>query len=521
MPTPATDRRLPRLAFGAALVLLRVPFYLTRHVQEDAYITMRCAKTLADTGVYGFNAGERVSASTSHLYVALCAALRLVFGDSFVEAALVADTVLFVIGAYLLAAALTTTPRRRYALWLLAAASPVALVISYCGMETSLLVFALGVAVHGLVTSRRALLAGALLAMPFIRPDAVAVCALLCLTAALLNRRSLPAAALGTTTGAGALAAFNYLYFGNVLNQTILAKSVAYHPSHALTDIATHAVDLLAGSPTTVAAFNPLTTHFGNALGWVMAASLVAVTATALRPTSANDEPRLLRVCLGVMALAMPACYVVGGIIFPWYLWPWSFLGTMCIAAFAVERVAAAGDRARFWAITASALALALVVFAQWVSALKLGTEERQYRASVGRFIGAHSAVSDDLLLEPLGYIPFFAERVAHDEVGLAAPEVTRFRQRYGARWWVRYVQERRPSFLVERPHILDCRTSDGDAITKEGCEWLRANYTVIKVFKYDPRDYYTSPLLLWLMKLGTASDYVVLQRQPPLHAKA
>ncbi|MBP8998424.1 MAG: hypothetical protein KBG10_09100, partial [Anaerolineaceae bacterium] len=79
--TRTRNNRLYALLF-LALFLVRVPFFLTHHVQEDAYISLRCAENLAESGVYGFSPGERVSSSTARRYVFLAAAVRLLVGHA-------------------------------------------------------------------------------------------------------------------------------------------------------------------------------------------------------------------------------------------------------------------------------------------------------------------------------------------------------------------------------------------------------------------------------------------------------
>src|SRR5712671_223511 len=87
-------------AVGLCLVALQLPFVLTQHIQEDAYITFRSAANLADLHVYGFNPGERVSASTSHLSVFVVALLRKFTGDAFIPATQLLYGVATIVGLY-------------------------------------------------------------------------------------------------------------------------------------------------------------------------------------------------------------------------------------------------------------------------------------------------------------------------------------------------------------------------------------------------------------------------------------
>src|SRR5580692_9113543 len=103
-------------AIFVMLVLVRVPFFLTHHVQEDAYISWRCARNFANTGVYCFNFPERVSASTSHAYVFLTAGVIRIAGTHFVPVILTLNTMMFVAAMYLIVGVICPVPRR--ALWL-------------------------------------------------------------------------------------------------------------------------------------------------------------------------------------------------------------------------------------------------------------------------------------------------------------------------------------------------------------------------------------------------------------------
>jgi len=131
-----------------ALISIRIPFYLTEHIQEDAYIFFRTAKSLAETGVYGFNPGERVSSATSHLYIFFLSILRLGFKEAFIYIALFLNTILFLMGIYLIIDHFVTGHRQTLLLWGLVGLLPIALLISYSGMETSLLIFVIGLIIY-------------------------------------------------------------------------------------------------------------------------------------------------------------------------------------------------------------------------------------------------------------------------------------------------------------------------------------------------------------------------------------
>jgi hypothetical protein len=208
-----------------ALFLVRVPFFLTHHVQEDAYISLRCAENLAETGVYGFNPGERVSSSTSHLYVFLAATIRLFAGHAaFVPAMLVINTLLFLAGTWFVAKRIFSDEKKRSLFWVLASVLPVSILISSSGMETSLLIFVIGLSFYLLGKPKGRWRAYGLIGLlPWVRPDALAY-ALLLLSGNALNRKRLPWGGCWALLGMGGLLTFNQLYFGSLLQQSIQAK---------------------------------------------------------------------------------------------------------------------------------------------------------------------------------------------------------------------------------------------------------------------------------------------------------
>ena len=80
-------------------VILKIPLFFTNNIQEDSFITWRVAGNLLDYGTIGFNGDERISASTTHLYVVITAFFRIIFGDYFIYPLLTFSGILFAIGS--------------------------------------------------------------------------------------------------------------------------------------------------------------------------------------------------------------------------------------------------------------------------------------------------------------------------------------------------------------------------------------------------------------------------------------
>jgi hypothetical protein len=487
-----------------------VPYYFTGHVQEDAFITFRCAVNLAESGVYGYNAGEKVSASTTHLYVLLTALIYKAVGEHFLPMLIFLNITLLVLGIYWLSGLLVEDWDQRMRLWILSSLTPIALLISYSGMETSLLIFTLGATVSLQLTPSTRRWAGPVMALlPWIRPDAVAFAGLLILFCT-LRERKLPWGLIGgLVLGTAALAGFNYYYFGEVLNHTIIAKSVYYKIFNqwSLTQSFSQIFGIGGGW---TGVFSPLTTKYLAPLSEVFLAGAMAAFSYDLY-RNRSDYNRLTASGFFIaVAVLIPASYAVGGVIFPWYLWPASLFGAMLIIALALE-VAGGKNHARTRAVSGLLFAVILVFsLGQLVLSCNQGMQESGYRRSVGLFIKDISSPADDILLEPAGYIPFYAERYTYDEVGLGSPTVTQYHIKYRQKWWSAFVRDRRPALLLVR---CDLSTPSLYLESEEERTWFEDHYELVKVFHYRPEDWSQNPLLLPVLRMGSHSEYYLYRR--------
>jgi len=118
----------------------------------------------------------------------------------------------------------------------------------------------------------------------------------------------------------------------------------------------------------------------------------------------------------------------------------------------------------------------------------------------------------DTLYLEPAGYIPFFANIRTIDEVGLASPIILRYKHDYPERWWIEAVKQEKPTFLVQRDHIIYHKTYEGYQMTSEEAVWFDAEYEIIRIFKYNPEKVIAYPFFQKILRFGSSPDYYVLK---------
>ena len=377
---------------------MRIPFVVIHHVQEDAYITFRTARHLADQGDFSFNLHQHFPATTSLLYPFLVAGVDLVLHSRMVLGVQLLGTLCVIAASFLAASALS--PLHWRTVWVLLACWPVSLVVSYTGMETPLLLLALGAAMYGLrFPHHSALFPASMLLLPLIRPDVVAYGLAFCAAMILIDRHQAIRAAAALSVGLALLGVGNRLTTGALLPTTMRAKEIAYHPSRAASAVLGRVRDVFLHQSYLL----PVSTSYLTKFGLLLLLIAISCFVVALRRAEARREQVLLGT-LAVLSIAVPAAYAFGGVIFDWYLFPANWLAMSVVIAIGVHVVGALRWRMFAWSCIAIIwLALAAL---QWTRSLAASTQDYHYRADIGRYLGEISHGRGTLLLEPAGYIP-------------------------------------------------------------------------------------------------------------------
>jgi hypothetical protein len=508
------------IAVGMALLAAQVPFLLTRHIQEDAYITYRCAMNLVATGVYGYNPGERVSASTSHLSVVIAALARRLAGGYFVVTTQLLYGLATLIGLYLMTTAVVRDARTQLWVWVAIALFPVSLMIAYGGMETALVVLLTGAIMRSIYEARPTFATGiAFVLLPWARPDAVVIGILTIAAATAIGsgskRTAMTYGALLAAGGATMLL-FNRAYFGAFLPQTIHAKAAVWMPSTWHDTVFGGGLrlrEVFLGHLARPGIFTPVATRYLTLLSTPACLLIAAAAAAGAAWPARFNSSRSAVVLLAGIAFAVPVAYALGGALAPWYFWPsavagWLVVVVGCVAALARQ----SGIRQRLTAAAAVGVLLSLVA-GQWLFAANWGTQENLYRGGIGDAIRTLASPGDTLLLEPAGYVPFHAQLWTWDELGITSPLVTAYRTKHAGRWWIRFVQDVAPTFLLERDHMLAHRTLDGYELSADEQAWFAARYSLVRVFTYEPDRLRPPGPMRFAARLGSARDYYLYRR--------
>jgi arabinofuranosyltransferase len=439
-PRALFDWRGPYLVPLVLLVLTRVAAWrLLPFAAEDAYITFRYARDLANGFGLVYNPAERVFGFSSPpwtLWTALGAALMHDPVPWARATSLLADGLTLVLAGRMLERDAGDPDRTgRASAWcftLFFALWPYFSVLAASGMESSamLALLALGAA---LARRRHPATGPALALLALWRPEGLAAALVLALGARWRDRA---AAAALLLAGLAALA----VYFGSPVPQSVLAKAGVY------------------GTP------GPWAGRFWWA--WALPLRLpglvaggearhLAALSVLLAPAAAVGAVALWRRRQGALALAAGAALAVwagysllGVAYFYWYLAAPLFAAAL-LAAVGLPRIV----RGR-----AVYIAVALLVASTWFEAAPfyVGRAQNEYFgfAAVGNWLRERAQPGESVLLEPIGIVGWLAPLRIVDEVGLVSPAVAT-RRRAGAGWYTDVAARAHPDWIVIRRGVL------------------------------------------------------------------
>lgn len=434
------DWRAPYLVPLLLLVATRVAAWrLLPFAAEDAYITFRYARDLANGFGLVYNPAERVFGFSSPPWTLWAALGTALLRDPVLWTrltSLLADVLTLLIAGRMLEREAGEADRPgRAAAWcftLFFALWPYFAVLAASGMESGamLTLIALGAA----LARRRSPATGPALALLALwRPEGLVAAAFVALGARWRDR----AIAAGITLAG--LAALTF-YFGSPVPQSVIAKAGVY------------------GTP------GPWAGRFW--WGWALPLRLpgllaggearhLATLSVLLGPAAAVGAVTLWRRRHGALALAAGAALAVwcgysllGVAYFHWYL---------AAPLFAAALLASAGLPRILRGRTVYAAVL-LLVATLWTEAAPfyVGRAQNEYFgfAAVGNWLRERARPGESVLLEPIGIVGWLAPVRIVDEVGLVSPAVAA-RRRQGAGWYTDVAVRTRPDWIVIRRGVL------------------------------------------------------------------
>jgi hypothetical protein len=504
---PNPRRRFPPLLelvfIAVAVVAARLWFLAYTHVTyEDALISLRYARNLAEGLGLVYNPGERVFGASTPLHVLLLAGLwALHLPDPLYAAKLLAIAADGVTAAIWYRLIYQETRSRAGAVAFAAAfgLSPFIVEITASGMETPLVLLCLTLAFEAVYSRRGAVLGLWLGLLLLLRLDAVIFVAILLADRAYRQRRF----PWRDTALMVAIIApwflFSWIYYSSLIPNSIPAKMNAYN---------VHMHSMSRPFWYTVSRFSPLRKGAMATLAAIRSGSRATVFTLMYLPLflwGAVDTVRHRRP-MGLVLLFFLAQWAFlvlpRTLIFPWYvpplLLPYDVIGGVGMAALlrwhATTPTRPALRRA-FCAVTVGGLALHaghwLVTSAprRWA----IQSYEESVRQPIGLWLKQHTPPDALISMEPIGYIGYYSQRRILDEVGLVSPGVIPFNRR-GAGWFTAVVKRYRPDYIVERPHFLMANKTLNTEVPMFASpaerDWFWKNYRRVQEFACSDHNY-------------------------------
>ena len=446
-------------------VLVKLLFLLTHHIQEDAFITWRVAQNLLDYGVIGFNGETKISASTTHLYVFVSYVFNLIFGkENFIYPLLIFNSLLFTIGSYFLSKLILENPVHQAIFIFLFGILPPSIKISILGMEYGILFF-LEMALLYFGFKQNKIWAQILfpILILFTRIDTVIFLGIVFLVDIIWNKKIRWFYILGGMLGVAVLMSFNWFYFGELVNNTIVAKSVTYAKNMSLALQWKYFLMNYGnfwGMLKLPGDFNPFTIL-------VLFFELLAF----LYIVSKRESKNLFIWIIFLFGWTKQLIFISQRSYFDWYYWVPQILLFAVILVFVLEQ-----KTYKFWWISLLLIFYILPMAAfQTVHSIATGNGEWNYRRSIGLFLKDYEKDKNQyILLEPAGYIPYFSGLKAIDEVGLVDKEIQTEIKKDKANYWKNTVEKRKPKYLLAPKNLFEGK--DGS--------FYQENYRLLKEFR-------------------------------------
>ena len=446
-------------------VLVKLLFLLTHHIQEDAFITWRVAQNLLDYGVIGFNGETKISASTTHLYVFVSYFFNLVFGkENFIYPLLIFNSLLFTIGSYFLSKLILENPVHQAIFIFLFGILPPSIKISILGMEYGILFFLeMALLYFGFKQNKIWVQILFPILILFTRIDTVIFLGIVFLVDIIWNKKIRWFYILGGMLGVAVLMSFNWFYFGELVNNTIVAKSVTYAKNMSLALQWKYFLMNYGnfwGMLKLPGDFNPFTIL-------VLFFELLAF----LYLVSKRESKNLFIWIIFLFGWAKQLIFISQRSYFDWYYWVPQILLFAVILVFVLEQ-----KTYKFWWISLLIIFYILPMAAfQTIHSIATGNGEWNYRRSIGLFLKDYEKDKNQyILLEPAGYIPYFSGLKAIDEVGLVDKEIQTEIKKDKANYWKNTVEKRKPKYLLAPKNLFEGK--DGS--------FYQENYQLLKEFR-------------------------------------
>lgn len=482
-------KKLPIYA-ALAVFLIKLLFLLTHHIQEDALITWRVAQNLLDYGVIGFNGDIKLSSSTTHLYVFVSYFFNLIFGkEYFIYPLLMFNSVLFTIGSYFLSKMLLKEFWQQAVFIILFGILPPSIKISILGMEYGILFFLeMALLYYGFFKKKN----WALLVFPalilFTRIDTVIFLGIVFLVDLIWTKKLNWRYILGGLMSVAIVLSFNWFYFGELVNNTIVAKKLAYDREYSL-ELSWHYFLANYGNYWGMLKMN---SQFNPYTILVLLFELAAFVSLVRR----KSERNIFLWIIFLFAWTKQIIFLSQKSYFDWYYWVPQILLFAIVIVFVLEQT----KNRKIW------IGLLLIIYIipmlayQTIHSIATGNGEWNYRRQIGIFLDQHEKDKNQyVFLEPAGFVPYFSHLKTIDEVGLVDKEIQTEMIKDKRNYWINTVKNRKPKYILAYK----------DLFAGDDADYYKSHYNLLKEFRIKDHLSSDNPILEKIYKLKPSGrDY-------------
>lgn len=446
-------------------VIFKLLFLLTHYIQEDAFITWRVAQNLLDYGVIGFNGDTKISASTTHLYVFVSYIFNLIFGkENFIEPLLIFNSVLFTIGTLFLSHLLLKNPWHKAIFIFLLGILPPAIKISILGMEYGILFFLeMSLLYYGFNKGKKWVLTLLPVLIMFTRIDTVIFLGIVFLVDFFWNKKIRWSYIFGGILGVLSTVAFNWFYFGEVVNNTITAKKLLYEQQLTLWEHFDYFMVSFGnfwGMLKVPGAFNPITVIV-----------LIFELLCFIYLIRQREKRNYYLWMIFIFGWVKQIVFISQKSLFDWYYWVPQLLLFVPVLIFVLEQK----ERRNLWLSLLILFYIVPMLAFQTIHSIATGNGEWNYRRTIGIFLNQYEKDKNQwILLEPAGYVPYFSGLKTIDEVGLVDKQIQEEIKKDKTNYWINTVKNRKPKYLLSYQNLYEGKNAD----------YYQTHYKLLKEFR-------------------------------------
>lgn len=483
------------LLFALFTVIIKLFFLLTHHIQEDAFITWRVAQNLLDYGVIGFNGETKISASTTHLYVFISYFFNLIFGkEDFIYPILIFNSILFTFGSYFLSKIFLKNYWQQAFFILMFGLLPPSIKISILGMEYGILFFLeMALLYFGFYQNKK----WAIWLFPslilFTRLDTVIFLGIVFLVDIVWNKKIRWEYILSGIIAVSILMSFNWFYFEELVNNTILAKKLTYDKDYSLTQNVNYFLMNLGnfwGMLKVPGNFNPFTIL-------VLLFELLCFIFLIRQ----KEQRNFFLWIIFLFAWIKQVIFLSQKSYFDWYYWVPQILLFTSVLIFILELQ----TKKYLWGALFLIVYFFPMLLFQSIHSIATGNGEWNYRRHIGLFLNQYEKDKNQwILLEPAGFVPYFSGLKTIDEVGLVDKEIQQEIIKDKPNYWINTVKKRKPKYLLTYK----------DLFKGENANYYKKHYKLLKEFRINNHlnsDYTILEKIYKLKPSGT--DYNLYER--------